>query len=114
MTATIYTRADKDELVVDVTGADPGSAQTAQLALWSGRSPQALASGKIATLGETWVDNTQSGASGDTFGSLGAITAAWAGRQRERRRLQDRQGLVHAQLRRQFPGRRRRPALDRR
>ncbi|WP_158973333.1 ricin-type beta-trefoil lectin domain protein [Streptomyces griseus] len=31
MTATIYTRADKDELVVDVTGADPASAQTAQL-----------------------------------------------------------------------------------
>jgi hypothetical protein len=79
MTATIYTRADKDELVVDVTGADPATAQTAQLALWSGRSPQALASGKIATLGETWVDNTQSGATGDTFGSLGAITAGGQG-----------------------------------
>src|SRR6266568_3389664 len=52
MTATVYVRADKDELVVDVTGADPAVAQTAQLGLWSGRSPQAAASGAIATLAE--------------------------------------------------------------
>ncbi|MCC9307123.1 RICIN domain-containing protein [Kitasatospora sp. RB6PN24] len=75
MTATVYVRADKDELVVDVTGADPTSPQTARLALWSGRSPQPLASGSIATLGETWVDGGTPGASGATFGSLGAITA---------------------------------------
>ena len=30
LTARIYVRADKDELVVDVAGADPNSAQTAQ------------------------------------------------------------------------------------
>lgn len=75
MTATMYVRADKDEMVVDVTGADPNSAQTAQLALWSGRSPQAQASGSTATLAETWVDNTQSGATGKTFGSLAAVSA---------------------------------------
>ena len=75
MTATVYVRADKDELVVDVAGADPGSAQTAQLALWSGRSPQAQASGSTATLGETWTDSTEPGHTGNTYGSLGAITA---------------------------------------
>ncbi|GAA1957800.1 RICIN domain-containing protein [Kitasatospora viridis] len=75
MTATVYIRADKDEMVVDVTGADPATPQTARLALWSGRSPQALAAGQVAALGETWVDNSQPGASGSTFGSLGAITA---------------------------------------
>ncbi|MFF2149372.1 RICIN domain-containing protein [Kitasatospora sp. NPDC058190] len=75
MTATAYVRADKDELVVDVTGADPNAPQSAQLALWSGRSPQALASGPLGTLAETWADNTQPGASGAVFGSLGAVTA---------------------------------------
>ncbi|WP_258574727.1 RICIN domain-containing protein [Streptomyces shenzhenensis] len=75
MTATVYVRADKDELVVDVTGADPNSAQSAQLALWSGRSPQAQASGSTATLAETWVDSNRPGSSGSTFGSLGAVTA---------------------------------------
>ena len=44
MTARIYVRADSDELVVDVTGADPASTQTATVTLWSGRSPQAAAS----------------------------------------------------------------------
>ncbi|MGW5665085.1 RICIN domain-containing protein [Streptomyces sp. NPDC003758] len=75
MTATVYVRADKDELVVDVAGADPSSAQTAQLALWSGRSPQAQASGSTATLGETWTDSTEPGHTGNAYGSLGAITA---------------------------------------
>jgi hypothetical protein len=75
MTATIYVRADSDELVVDVTGADPTSAQTATVALWSGRKPQAQASGAIATLSETWIDNSDLGNSGQTFGSLAAITA---------------------------------------
>ena len=75
MTATVYTRADKDELVVDVTGADPNTPQTASLNLWSPRAPEVLASGAIGTLAETWVDNTQPGATGQTFGSLAAITA---------------------------------------
>ncbi|MER6082604.1 RICIN domain-containing protein [Streptomyces sp. NPDC001833] len=79
MTATVYVRADKDELVVDVTGADPASAQTAQLALWSGRSPQAQASGSVATLAETWTDNSEPGNTGNTYGSLGAVTAGGTG-----------------------------------
>lgn len=75
MTATIYLRADKDELVVDVTGANPTSAQTAAVNLWSGRAPVAAASGSIGTLAETWVDNAPTTGSGRTFGSLAAITA---------------------------------------
>jgi hypothetical protein len=75
MTATIYLRADKDELVVDVTGANPSSTQTAAVNLWSGRSPQAAVSGSIGTLAETWVDNAPTTGSGQTFGSLAAVTA---------------------------------------
>ena len=75
MTLTAYVRADSAELVVNVTGADPNSTQTAQVALWTGRSPQAQASGAVATLAETWVDNSGSGNSGQTFGSLAAVTA---------------------------------------
>lgn len=75
MTASTYILYNKDELVVDVTGADPNSTQTAQIRLWSGRSPQPTAQGSIAALAETWVDNTGNGASGQTFGSLAAITA---------------------------------------
>ncbi|GAA3435692.1 glycosyl hydrolase family 95 catalytic domain-containing protein [Kutzneria kofuensis] len=74
LTARIYVRADKDELVVDVAGADPNSVQTAQGNLWSGRSPQAQASGATGTLAETWVDNP-TGGTGQTFGSLLAVTA---------------------------------------
>jgi hypothetical protein len=79
MTLTAYLRADAAELVVDVTGADPNSSQTAQVALWSGRSPSAQASGAVATLAETWVDNSGSGNSGQTFGSLAAVTAGGRG-----------------------------------
>src|SRR3954447_25361705 len=70
MTATTYVRADKDELVVDVTGADPASAQTAQVNLQAGRTPQAGSSNGIARLAETWVDTgSASGGTGKTFGS---------------------------------------------
>ena len=41
MTLTAYVRADAAQLVVDVTGADPTSTQTAQVKLWSGRTPTA-------------------------------------------------------------------------
>jgi hypothetical protein len=75
MTARIYVRADSDELVVDVTGADPGSMQTASVTLWSARNPQAQASGAIATLSETWTDSTSLGGSNQRFGSLAALTA---------------------------------------
>jgi hypothetical protein len=78
MTATTYVRANEDELIVDVTGADPATTQTAQVNLQAGRNPQAGAAGRIARLAETWVDNAPNaggGGSGQTFGSLAAITA---------------------------------------
>ena len=70
MTATIFVRADAPELIIDVTGADPNSSQTAQIKLWSGRSPTAAAANGIASLAETWTDT---GGSGERFGSLAAI-----------------------------------------
>ena len=79
MTLTAYLRSDKAELVVDVTGADPNTAQTAQVKLWSGRTPAASSSGPVAALAETWVDNNGAGASGQTFGSLAAVTAGGRG-----------------------------------
>jgi hypothetical protein len=74
MGATVYVRADAAELVIDVTGADPSSKQTAQIKLWSGRSPVGAASGGVATLSETWKDSSGSGSSGQTFGVLSAVT----------------------------------------
>ncbi|WP_405827803.1 fascin domain-containing protein [Streptomyces sp. NBC_01176] len=79
MTLKAWVSATKDELVVDVTGADPNTAQSATVSLWSGRSPQAAASGAIGTLAETWVDNQEAGSSGRTFGSLAALSAGGRG-----------------------------------
>jgi ricin-type beta-trefoil lectin protein/glycosyl hydrolase family 95 len=73
MTATTYVDANSDQLIVDVTGAN--GPQTAQIHLWSGRSPQVSAHGPVATLAETWTDDTQPGSTGRTFGSLAALTA---------------------------------------
>jgi hypothetical protein len=75
MTLQAWVPAGKDELIVNVTGANPGTTQTADLHLWSGRSPTATASGAIGSLAQTWVDNSQSGSSGQTFGAMAAITA---------------------------------------
>ncbi|HJP78394.1 MAG TPA: hypothetical protein VJ914_29235 [Pseudonocardiaceae bacterium] len=75
MTLHAWVPAGKDELIVDVTGANPGTRQTATLNLWSGRSPATAASGAIASLAQTWVDNSQTGNSGKTFGAMAAITA---------------------------------------
>lgn len=75
MTLTAYVRADTAQLVVDVTGADPNSTQTAQVRLWNGRNPSAQASGSVATLSETWTDSGTTGASGRTFGTLAGISA---------------------------------------
>ncbi|WP_460347979.1 glycosyl hydrolase family 95 catalytic domain-containing protein [Actinoallomurus acanthiterrae] len=75
MTLTAYVRSDTAQLVVDVTGADPNSTQTARVKLWSGRSPAATASGRTAALAETWMDNQGLGASGRTFGSLAGVSA---------------------------------------
>ena len=74
MTMQAWVPAGKDELVVDVTGASAGAAETATLSLWSGRSPSAAASGAIGSLAQTWTD-TQTGNSGQTFGAMAAITA---------------------------------------
>ncbi|HEX4088325.1 MAG TPA: carbohydrate-binding protein [Trebonia sp.] len=76
MTMQAWVPAGKDELIVNVTGANPGTQETADLHLWSGRSPTAAASGAIGTLAQTWVDNSQTGSSGQTFGAMSAITAA--------------------------------------
>lgn len=78
MTATTYVRADKDEIVTDVTGADPSAEQTAAVNLQAGRNPTAAvaANGSAGVLSETWVDDqSASGGTGATFGSLAAITA---------------------------------------
>ncbi|MDX6354401.1 MAG: alpha-L-fucosidase 2, partial [Streptomyces sp.] len=56
MTLKAWVSATKDELIVDVTGANPNTQQSATVSLWSGRSPQAAVSGSIGTLAETWVD----------------------------------------------------------
>ena len=74
MSMKAWVPAGKDELVVDVTGASAGAAETATLSLWSGRSPSAAASGAIGSLAQTWTD-TQTGNSGQTFGAMAAITA---------------------------------------
>ena len=70
-----WVSTSEDELIVDVSGANPNVAQTASIYLWSGRNPTAAVSGNIGTLAETWVDNSESEPSGQTFGSLSAITA---------------------------------------
>jgi hypothetical protein len=79
MTLKAWVPSGKAELVVDVTGANPSTTQTANVHLWSGRNPTAAASGAIATLAETWVDNSEQQPSGKTFGSLAAITAGGTG-----------------------------------
>jgi Bacterial Ig-like domain len=75
MSMKAWVSSAKDELIVDVTGANPNLTQSASIYLWSGRTPTAAVSGKVGTLAETWVDNSGDGASGETFGSLAAITA---------------------------------------
>ena len=75
MTLQAWVPAGKDELVVNVTGANPSTQETATLNLWSGRSPSTAASGAIASFAQTWVDNSQTGYSNQTFGAMAAITA---------------------------------------
>jgi hypothetical protein len=75
MGLTAWVPAGKDELIVDVTGANPGSRTTASVNLWSGRTPTASASGAIASLAQSWSDNSQTGQSNQTFGAMAAITA---------------------------------------
>ncbi|MBS2966994.1 putative Ig domain-containing protein, partial [Actinocrinis puniceicyclus] len=75
MTLTAWVASGKDELVVDVTGANPNAQASASVSLWSGRTPAASASGAVASLAQSWSDNSQSGHSNQTFGAMAAITA---------------------------------------
>ncbi len=104
----------KDELIVDVSGANPNVAQTASINLWSGRNPTAAVSGKTGTLAETWVDNSEQEPSGQTFGSLSAITAG--GRDVSASVVSPTKVQVSFKpnARRRLPCRRRRPSLGRR
>jgi hypothetical protein len=71
MSARSYVRADADQFVLEVTGADPGKTQTADLKLWEGRTPTATATGAVAALAETFRD----AASGSLTGAVAALTA---------------------------------------
>ena len=75
ITMNAWVPEGKDELVVDVSGVNPSTQQTATLSLWSGRTPTASSSGAYGSLAQTWVDNSQSGSSGQTFGAMSTITA---------------------------------------
>ncbi len=71
MTARSYVRADADQFVLEVTGADPGKTQTADLKLWAGRTAAVSAAGGVAALAETFHDE----ASGSITGAVAALTA---------------------------------------
>jgi len=75
MQATVYVQPDTDVAVIEVHGADPDVRQSVLLRLWHPRKPQAIAQQNVAALAETWRDEGEAGASGQTFGSLAAITA---------------------------------------
>ncbi|GAB3792631.1 glycosyl hydrolase family 95 catalytic domain-containing protein [Dyella agri] len=75
MQATVYVQPDTDVAVIDVHGADPDARQSVLLQLWQPRQPQTIAQQGLAALAETWKDTGEAGASGQTFGSLAAITA---------------------------------------
>src|ERR1700684_732365 len=70
-----YVQVSTDTFVVDVTGADPNTTQTAILRLWEPRRPNASAANKVGMLEQSWIDHYGPEASGETFGALAAITA---------------------------------------
>lgn len=75
LTATVYVDDELDVMVVDVTGADPKSLQTAELRLWAPRKPEVDTEKDFGALAETWRDTNELGATGLTFGSLAAVSA---------------------------------------
>jgi hypothetical protein len=75
MSMKAWVATGKDELIVEVSGANPDIAQTATIDLWSGRKPTAAVSGTVGSLAETWADSSPPSGTGKTFGSLAAITA---------------------------------------
>src|SRR5260370_22241176 len=62
--ATAYVQPDTDTLIIDVSGANPDSSQTAQLKLWQPRTPQTLTQGKIGLLYQSWLLNHTPDSSG--------------------------------------------------
>ena len=115
MTATTYVRADKDQLVIDVTGADPNSTQTARVNLQTGRNPTAGADDGIARLAETWVDTALlHRRHRQDVRQPRRRHGRRARRDRARRRRAHRRDLLPAARRRHVPRDRRRPDLDRR
>jgi alpha-L-fucosidase 2 len=70
-----YVQVSTDTFVVDVTGADPNTTQTAILRLWEPRKPNATAANKVGMLEQTWIDHYGPEASSETFGALAAVTA---------------------------------------
>ena len=75
MRATVYVQPDTDVAVIEVHGANPNVRQSVRLRLWQPRKPQTIAQQEVAILAETWKDDSEAGASRQTFGSLAAITA---------------------------------------
>ena len=75
MSATVYVDSASDNVVIDVTGANPGTGQTVNLSVAPSRAPKAETVGTTGILSETWIDDKQPGASGRSFGSLAAVTA---------------------------------------
>lgn len=75
ITLTAWVQTSTDTLIIDVSGVDPERQQTAILRLWEPRNPKAAATGRIAMLSESWADHVGPGASGETFGSVAAVTA---------------------------------------
>ncbi len=71
ISARTYVRADRDQLVLEVTGAPAGERQSAELTLWEGRRPATYANGDRAALAETFTDAR----SGLTSGAIAAVTA---------------------------------------
>jgi hypothetical protein len=75
ITMNAWVPAGKDELIVDVTGVDASTQQSATLSLWDGWAPGTSAVGGYGALAQTWVDNAANGPSGETFGAMAAMTA---------------------------------------
>src|SRR4051794_39671446 len=71
MTATTYVRADRDQMVIDVTGAPAGETQTADLSVGNGRKPTTFAGHGVASLAQTFTDSR----TGTTTGQVAALTA---------------------------------------
>lgn len=75
MSATAYVEPQRDLLVIDISGADPNTFETASLHLWKPRHPLIACHAGVCAVSEVWKDDKAAGASGETFGSLAAITA---------------------------------------